>query len=235
MSHVLLTVRYWSLIINWSLPFYFAPQVLRPLTLSNCPHCIYLWWPLHCEEESKIYFDPWKMKLATNYQKKVTGIFLWWKPKTHDLEHLPLLETKSGPYILVHRYVGPWVWNLLSSSHPCCYIYNYCTTIQESEYFCTFATDKHAFPTFNLLTWPHFSCVLSSKTKTLENWNPIKLIQGLGYWHIDFILKRRKKRSKALFRRWYICQFALMFSYLVGLHCIEFAAFKLTHHFKWFA
>lgn len=119
MSHVLLTVRYWSLIINWSLPFYFAPQVLRPLTLSNCPHCIYLWWPLHCEEESKIYFDPWKMKLAPNYihQKKVTGsssggnqkpmiwsIFLCWKPNQgRTFWYIDMLvhgyETCSPPHI----------------------------------------------------------------------------------------------------------------------------------------
>lgn len=202
-SHVYNSVNCKILITNYKLilTFLLCSPSTAPLTLSNRPHCISLWWPLHCEEESKIYFDPWKMNLAPNFihQEKVTGIFLWWKPKTHDLEHLPLLETKSGPYIWVHGYVGPWVWNLLSSSHSCCYIYNYCTTIQESEYFCMFATDKHVFPTFNLFTWPHFSRVLSSKTKTLENWNPIKLIQGLGLLAYRLHFEKKKKKVKGPF------------------------------------
>lgn len=82
-SHVYNSVNCKMLITNynWSLPFYFAPQALRPLTLSNRSS---LWWPLHCEEESKIYF--WPMKNETG-------------PKFYTLEKshgdLPLVETKN--------------------------------------------------------------------------------------------------------------------------------------------
>lgn len=120
MSHVLLTVRYWSLIINWSLPFYFAPQALRPPTALTVFIC---GGPFTAKKRVKYILTHEKWNWPQIIRKKSRGsssggnqkpmiwsIFLCWKPNQgRTFWYIDMLvhgyETCSPPHIPAVTYI----------------------------------------------------------------------------------------------------------------------------------